>query len=84
MAQVFDVPPRRGVLLPRSPGIAGRRDTMKAIVQDTYGSPDVMGLKEIDEPVIKDDVVLARPRSTFLTGPASNVCECRSGVAGRA
>jgi hypothetical protein len=69
MAQVFDVPPRRGVLLPRSPGIAGRRDTMKAIVQDTYGSPDVMGLKEIDEPVIKDDEVLVRARAAAVNLP---------------
>lgn len=33
---------------------------MKAIVQDEYGSPDVLELEDIDEPVIKDDEVLVR------------------------
>jgi hypothetical protein len=37
-----------------------RRDTMKAIVQDTCGSPDVLPLSEIDTPVIGDDEVLVR------------------------
>ena len=31
---------------------------MKAIVQDTYGSPDVLELRDIDKPVVKDDEVL--------------------------
>ena len=33
---------------------------MKAIVQDTYGSTDVLELKEIDKPAVKDDEVLVR------------------------
>ena len=33
---------------------------MKAIVQYKYGSPDVLELKEIDKPVVKDDDVLVR------------------------
>ena len=33
---------------------------MKAIVQFTYGSPDVLELKEIDKPVAGDDEVLVR------------------------
>jgi NADPH:quinone reductase-like Zn-dependent oxidoreductase len=33
---------------------------MKAIVQDTYGSPDVLHLREIDKPVVGDDEVLVR------------------------
>src|SRR5437870_11234847 len=37
-----------------------RRDTMKAIVQDTYGSPDVLELRDIDTPVVEDDEVLGR------------------------
>jgi NADPH:quinone reductase-like Zn-dependent oxidoreductase len=36
------------------------RDTMKAIVQDTYGSPDVLELRDIDKPVVGDDDVLIR------------------------
>src|SRR4051812_21687183 len=37
-----------------------RRDTMKAIVQDTYGSADVLELRDIDKPEIADDEVLVR------------------------
>ncbi len=33
---------------------------MKAIVQDEYGSPDVLELEDIDKPVIKDNEVLVR------------------------
>ena len=33
---------------------------MKAIVQDKYGSPDVLELQEIDKPVVKDGQVLVR------------------------
>ena len=33
---------------------------MKAIIQDTYGSPDVLELQEIDTPEIGDDEVLVR------------------------
>lgn len=33
---------------------------MKAIVQDTYGSADVLELREIDKPEISDDEVLVR------------------------
>ena len=34
---------------------------MKAIVQDKYGSPDdVLELKDIAKPVVKDDEVLVR------------------------
>jgi NADPH:quinone reductase-like Zn-dependent oxidoreductase len=33
---------------------------MKAIVQDKYGSPDVLQLKDIDKPVVNDDAVLVR------------------------
>ena len=34
--------------------------TMKAIVQDKYGSPDVLQLREIDKPAVGDDEVLVR------------------------
>ncbi len=33
---------------------------MKAIIQDTYGSPDVLQLKDIDRPVVRDDEALVR------------------------
>ena len=33
---------------------------MKAFVRDRYGSPEVLVLREIDPPVIKDDEVLVR------------------------
>jgi NADPH:quinone reductase-like Zn-dependent oxidoreductase len=33
---------------------------MKAIVRERYGSPDVLELQEIDQPVVKDDEVLVR------------------------
>src|SRR5688572_1825702 len=43
---------RCGVSLPRKEIIdgGGRRDTMKAIVQDTYGSVDVLEPRDIDRP----------------------------------
>jgi NADPH:quinone reductase-like Zn-dependent oxidoreductase len=40
-----------------------RGDTMKAIVQDTYGSADVLELSDIDTPEIADDEVLVRVRA---------------------
>jgi NADPH:quinone reductase-like Zn-dependent oxidoreductase len=37
-----------------------RRDTMKAIVHDTYGSPDALELRDIEKPVVGDHDVLVR------------------------
>jgi NADPH:quinone reductase-like Zn-dependent oxidoreductase len=40
---------------------------MKAIVQDKYGSPDdVLQLREIDKPLVKDDEVLVRVRAASV------------------
>jgi NADPH:quinone reductase-like Zn-dependent oxidoreductase len=39
---------------------------MKAIVQNGYGSPDVLELKEIEEPVVKDDSVRMRVHAAAL------------------
>src|ERR671911_2816966 len=36
---------------------------MKTIVQDEYGSPDVLELRDIDKPEIGDDQVLVRVRA---------------------
>jgi NADPH:quinone reductase-like Zn-dependent oxidoreductase len=39
---------------------------MKAIVQNAYGSPAALGLKEIDNPAVKDGGVLVRARAAAL------------------
>jgi NADPH:quinone reductase-like Zn-dependent oxidoreductase len=39
---------------------------MKAIVQTRYGSPDVLQLKDVDEPVLKDDEVLVRVHAAAI------------------
>jgi len=39
---------------------------MKAIVQTDYGSPDVLELKEIDRPVVKDNDVLVRVHAAAI------------------
>ncbi len=39
---------------------AKQATTMKAIVHERYGRPDVLELREVDKPVIEDDQVLVR------------------------
>jgi NADPH:quinone reductase-like Zn-dependent oxidoreductase len=39
---------------------------MKAIVQNGYGSPDVLKLKDIDKPAIKENGVLVRVQATAI------------------
>lgn len=39
---------------------------MKAIVRDRYGSPDVLGLREIEKPELTDDGMLVRVRATSV------------------
>jgi hypothetical protein len=51
--------------------VARKRSSMKAIVQDKYGSAEVLELRDIDKPEIGDGEVLARfgrQRSTRVTG----------------
>ena len=40
--------------------------TMKAIVRERYGSPDVLELKDVDRPVVDDDSVLVRVRAASI------------------
>jgi NADPH:quinone reductase-like Zn-dependent oxidoreductase len=39
---------------------------MKAVAQDTYGSPDVLEFRDVDEPVVGDDDVLVRVHAAGL------------------
>jgi NADPH:quinone reductase-like Zn-dependent oxidoreductase len=39
---------------------------MKAIVQDEYGSPDILRLADVDRPVVDDDGVLVRVRAAAI------------------
>jgi NADPH:quinone reductase-like Zn-dependent oxidoreductase len=39
---------------------------MKAIVQERYGSPDVLEFREVDEPVAGDVQVLVRVRAASV------------------
>ena len=41
-------------------GWGKEENSMKAIVQEKYGSPDILELKDIDNPMFKDDEVLVR------------------------
>jgi NADPH:quinone reductase-like Zn-dependent oxidoreductase len=45
---------------------AVQESTMKAIVRDTYGSPDVLELREIEKPELTDDGVLVRVRAASV------------------
>jgi hypothetical protein len=42
------------------PGAADKENTMKAIVYQSYGSPEVLEFKEIDKPIVNDGGVLVR------------------------
>ena len=50
---------------------------MKAIVQNDYGSPDVLELKEIDKPVVRSDEVLVRVHAAAIH---IGDCFCMRGV----
>jgi NADPH:quinone reductase-like Zn-dependent oxidoreductase len=43
-----------------------QEDVIKAIVQDRYGSPDVLRLKDIDKPIPEDNEVLVRVRAAAV------------------
>ncbi len=46
---------------------------MKAIVQDRYGSPDVLELREIDKPVVEE----VRAASVYPGGPGCRLDQRR-------
>jgi len=48
------------IVPPRNSVTAAQATTMKAIVQDKYGSPDVLNLREVDRPEPLDDEVLVQ------------------------
>ena len=43
-----------------------REETMKAFVQDRYGPPEVLRLREIEKPVLADDRVLVKVRAASV------------------
>ncbi len=45
---------------------AGARRTMRAMVHDAYGSPELLELRDIDPPAIDEDGVLVRVRAAGL------------------
>jgi NADPH:quinone reductase-like Zn-dependent oxidoreductase len=49
-----------GQLTRSAPDLARKGGLMKAIVQDRYGSPDVLELRDVDKPVAADTEVLVR------------------------
>jgi len=46
--------------------VPARQTTMKAIVREKYGSPDVLKLKEIERPALDDDSILVRVRAASV------------------
>ncbi len=43
-----------------------RQSTMKAIIHERYGRPDVLELREVDLPVVEDDQVLVRVHASSV------------------
>jgi hypothetical protein len=70
--------------------VGKEENSMKAIVRDKYGPPDVLELGDIDEPELADDEVLLGVGATFVNPPTGTSCEasrtspgCNSGYASR-
>jgi NADPH:quinone reductase-like Zn-dependent oxidoreductase len=55
---------------------------MEAIVHSTYGPPDALELKDIDQPVVNDHAVLVRVRAAAVgKGDWLTVGACRTSPA---
>jgi len=54
---------------------------MKAIVCTKYGSPDVLELKEVEEPAIKDNEVLIRVYATTVSSMDWKFRQCKNIIA---
>src|SRR5215204_1203287 len=52
--------PRDAVTLGATTPVGKEENSMKAIVRDAYGPPEVLELRDIDKPQIDDDEVLVR------------------------
>jgi NADPH:quinone reductase-like Zn-dependent oxidoreductase len=77
---------------------AALKNTMKAVVYDRYGSPDVLELRDISRPVVGNGEVLVRVRAAavspgdwlylrgepYIMRPAVGLFTPRNGVLGRA
>jgi NADPH:quinone reductase-like Zn-dependent oxidoreductase len=49
-----------------APPLAAGAQSMKAIVQRCYGSPDVLRLEDVEKPTLEDDQVLVRVRAASV------------------
>jgi len=49
---------------------------MRAIVQERYGSPDVLELRDVDQPVILDDQMLVRVRTASVHADVARDARC--------
>ena len=52
-----------------APRLVESKGIMKAVMHSEYGSPDVLELKDVDKPVVKDDEVLVRVRAAAVNPP---------------
>jgi NADPH:quinone reductase-like Zn-dependent oxidoreductase len=43
-----------------------KNNTMKAVVRERYGSPDVLELRDVEKPAVDDDSILVRVRAASL------------------
>ena len=51
--------------------------TMKAVVRERYGPPEVLRIEEVERPVPKDDELLVRIRATSVTRTDLHMCAAK-------